>query len=67
MQRGSHLEQTLREKDLYSLFQDGQQASMMDSYSPLQQRQHMLHLRNTKSVVNRLLFVVFVYEGLVTV
>lgn len=42
-----HLEQAFREKDLYGLLQDGQQASMMDSDPPLQQRQHVLHLTIT--------------------
>ena len=45
-QRQSYLDQTFGEKDLYGFLQDGQQASMMDTYSPLQQWQHMLHLRN---------------------
>lgn len=49
-QSQSYLEQAFREKNLYGLFQDGQQASMMDSYSPLQQWQYVLHLRNTKSM-----------------
>lgn len=31
----SYLEQALREKDLYGLLQDGQEASMVDSYSSL--------------------------------
>lgn len=53
MQRQSHLEQAFREKDLYGLLQDGQQASVVDSYPPLQQRQHMLHLRNTRSVARQ--------------
>lgn len=45
-----YLEQAFREKDLYGFFQDGQQTSVMDSYPPLQKRQHVLHLGIEKHI-----------------
>ncbi len=41
---GSHLYQPLREQDLNGLFQDREEAAMMNSNPSLQQRQNMLHL-----------------------
>lgn len=40
----SHLQKPLREEDLNGLLQDGQETTMMNAYSSLEQRQHMLHL-----------------------
>ncbi|TNN58688.1 hypothetical protein EYF80_031102 [Liparis tanakae] len=45
-----YLYEALGEEDLYGLFEDGQQASVVNADPPLQQRQHMLHLRSTESV-----------------
>lgn len=46
--RWRYLKQAFREKNLYGFLQDGQEASMMDSYPSLQQWQHMLHLWDTR-------------------
>lgn len=63
-----HLEQAFGEQDLYGLLQDGQQASVMNPYSPLQQRQHVFNLRKSRST-NREVSIccLFVCTVLVTV